>query len=196
MEKVKSPTLQSKYRPEEEQDFVSWLYKMFLAKKNNKHITYNRIIDLAKEFYDIEIDQSTVGSYFNDFRKSLAPVMTEQSLNDTTVNLLLNAHTKNVNSKNRSAINRKLKDISEQFLLKELITNSIKELEPLQYEIKDLQNGESEAVLLLSDWHKGQVSDNFFNKFNDEIFHQRVEKLLNKNTKTTNLRVLQRIFKK
>ena len=180
MEKVKSPTLQSKYRPEEEQDFVSWLYKMFLAKKDNKRITYNRIIDLAKEFYDIEIDQSTVGSYFNDFRKSLAPVMTEQSLNDTTVNLLLNAHTKNVNSKNRSAINRKLKDISEQFLLKELITNSIKELEPLQYEIKDLQNGESEAVLLLSDWHKGQVSDNFFNKFNDEIFHQRVEKLLNK----------------
>ena len=164
MEKVKSPTLQSKYRPEEEQDFVSWLYKMFLAKKDNKHITYNRIIDLAKEFYDIEIDQSTVGSYFNDFRKSLAPVITEQSLNDTTVNLLLNAHTKNVNSKNRSAINRKLKDISEQFLLKELITNSIKELEPLQYEIKELQNGESEAVLLLSDWHKGQVSDNFFNK--------------------------------
>ena len=86
MEKVKSPTLQSKYRPEEEQDFVSWLYKMFLAKKDNKRITYNRIIDLAKEFYDIEIDQSTVSSYFNDFRKSLAPAMTEQSLNDTTVN--------------------------------------------------------------------------------------------------------------
>ena len=94
--------------------------------------------------------------------------------------MLLNAHAKNVNSKNRSELNKHLKSISDQFLLKELIVEAISKIEPLKYEFKDLQSGESEAVLLLSDWHRGQVSDNFFNKFNNEIFDERVEKLMNK----------------
>lgn len=37
-----------------------------------------------------------------------------------------------------------------------------------------------EAVLLLSDWHYGQVSNNIWNEYNVEICMQRVEKLFNK----------------
>lgn len=39
---------------------------------------------------------------------------------------------------------------------------------------------DSEAVLFLSDWHFGLVADNAWNKFNEEIFRQRIEELRTK----------------
>lgn len=38
----------------------------------------------------------------------------------------------------------------------------------------------TEGVLLLSDWHKGLICENYWNKFNDAIFHERVSTLINK----------------
>ena len=162
------------------EDLISWLYRMYEERQNNTKLTYKRISAMAEMFFDIALDTATIGSYFNDFRKSVTPVMTQERMTETARDLLLNAHAKNVNSKHRQELNRTLKEVSNQFLLKELIAESISKLEPLKYEFKKLATGESEAVLLISDWHKGQVSDNFFNKFNDEIFHQRVEHLMNK----------------
>lgn len=41
-------------------------------------------------------------------------------------------------------------------------------------------NSQEEAVLLLSDWHYGQVSSNIWNQYNVDICMQRVSKLFNK----------------
>lgn len=171
---------ESLFAAEPNEDLVSWLYRMYLAKQENNKLTVKRISALAKTFFEIDLDVTTINSYFNDFKKNLAPASTDDKLTSAAVDMLLNAHAKNVNSKNRSELNKHLKSISNQFLLKELIVEAISKIEPLKYEFKDLQSGESEAVLLLSDWHRGQVSDNFFNKFNNEIFDERVEKLMNK----------------
>lgn len=171
---------ESLFAAEPNEDLVSWLYRMYLAKQENNKLTVKRISALAKTFFEIDLDVTTINSYFNDFKKNLAPASTDDKLTSAAVDMLLNAHAKNVNSKNRSELNKHLKSISDQFLLKELIVEAISKIEPLKYEFKDLQSGESEAVLLLSDWHRGQVSDNFFNKFNNEIFDERVEKLMNK----------------
>lgn len=171
---------ESLFAAEPNEDLVSWLYRMYLAKQENNKLTVKKISALAKTFFEIDLDVTTINSYFNDFKKNLAPASTDDKLTSAAVDMLLNAHAKNVNSKNRSELNKHLKSISDQFLLKELIVEAISKIEPLKYEFKDLQSGESEAVLLLSDWHRGQVSDNFFNKFNNEIFDERVEKLMNK----------------
>ena len=170
----------AKYLAQDGEDLISWLYRMYEERQNNTKLTYKRISTMAEMFFDIALDTTTIGSYFNDFRRSVTPIMTQERITDTARDLLLNAHAKNVNSKHRQELNRTLKEVSNQFLLKELIAESISKLEPLKYEFKKLATGESEAVLLISDWHKGQVSDNYFNKFNDEIFHQRVEYLMNK----------------
>ena len=170
----------AKYLAQDGEDLISWLYRMYEERQNNTKLTYQRISTMAEMFFDIALDTATIGSYFNDFKKSVTPVMTQERMTDTARDLLLNAHAKNVNSKHRQELNRTLKEVSNQFLLKELIAESISKLEPLKYEFKELATGESEAVLLISDWHKGQVSDNYFNKFNDEIFHERVEYLMNK----------------
>lgn len=41
-----------------------------------------------------------------------------------------------------------------------------------------MSSKEREGILLLSDWHFGLIADNFFNIFNPEVFHKRVDKLL------------------
>ncbi len=54
-------------------------------------------------------------------------------------------------------------------------------------------NSIKEAVVLFSDWHYGIVSDNYFNKFNPEIFQERVKSLVNKTIeygKLHNIKVL------
>lgn len=38
--------------------------------------------------------------------------------------------------------------------------------------------GESEAVLVLSDWHYGMVTNNIFNKYNTDICRERVQKVI------------------
>lgn len=37
----------------------------------------------------------------------------------------------------------------------------------------------NEGVLLLSDWHRGQCSKNHWNTFNDAVFHERIQTLVN-----------------
>lgn len=39
---------------------------------------------------------------------------------------------------------------------------------------------QKEAVLLISDWHYGILSDNYWNKFNPEIFYERINTLVTK----------------
>lgn len=41
-------------------------------------------------------------------------------------------------------------------------------------------NSKKEGLVLFSDWHYGMICDNTFNKFNKEIFNQRVNKLIEK----------------
>lgn len=41
-------------------------------------------------------------------------------------------------------------------------------------------NSKNEALLILSDWHYGQVSDNIWNKYNIDICKQRISKLYSK----------------
>lgn len=186
-------TKESIYLARDGEDLIAWLYRMYECRKDNNKLTYKRISTMAEMFFDIVLDTTTISSYFNDFNKSVTPVMTQERISDTARDLLLNAHVKNVNSKHRQELNRKLKEVSNQFLLKELIAESVSKLEPLKYEFKEIEGGESEAVLLISDWHKGQVSDNFFNKFNDEIFHQRVEHLMNKTREYCKLNNIKKI---
>ncbi|MFJ7982446.1 hypothetical protein ACIQ1D_19470 [Lysinibacillus xylanilyticus] len=67
-------------------------------------------------------------------------------------------------------------------LLKTLVA-SIKEevnsARPLNYEKADVTfNGDTALTLLLSDLHKGMVTSNHWNTFNEEVFYQRIEQTI------------------
>ncbi|RNB59526.1 hypothetical protein EDM57_05130 [Brevibacillus gelatini] len=67
--------------------------------------------------------------------------------------------------------------------LKEEIIKAVHEvakLKPINWNQPVKATGDKEAVVLFSDWHYGIVSDNYFNKFNPDIFHERIKTLAHK----------------
>jgi hypothetical protein len=79
---------------------------------------------------------------------------------------------------------RKLIQNSARFeKIRDDIIDSILKLEkkkPLEFKQSPLLSSTKEGLALFSDWHYGMEVDNTFNKFNKEIFNQRVERLVNK----------------
>lgn len=79
-----------------------------------------------------------------------------------------------------NAYRRDMRSEAREEVLKDLITDAIKNIKPekmftIPNEIKENSNGE--AVLLVSDWHIGVTVNNFYNKFNLEIAKHRITKL-------------------
>ena len=80
----------------------------------------------------------------------------------------------------RTAYNRLLRSDTRVEELKEAIIDSVKELKALPVFNVSVKKSKSncEAVLMFSDWHIGQESNNFYNVFNVEIAKKRVEKIV------------------
>ena len=55
-------------------------------------------------------------------------------------------------------------------------------------------SGHREAILVLSDWHYGMVTDNIWNKYNTEICRERVEKLIEKTIEYLKLFQIKRLY--
>jgi hypothetical protein len=80
-------------------------------------------------------------------------------------------------------LNNLLREYARAEHIKEEIKTAVAELansKPLTVNIKVTKSGTREAVLLLSDWHKGQNIANHWNLFNDVEFKRRIETLVSK----------------
>jgi predicted phosphodiesterase len=69
------------------------------------------------------------------------------------------------------------------------------EIKPLQWNHNPLRlpSSKNEGVVILSDWHYGMVCDNGFNKYNADIFKDRIQAVVNKTIeygKKNNIRTL------
>lgn len=58
--------------------------------------------------------------------------------------------------------------------------NKLKLIKPLEFNQPLHRHSQKEGLILFSDWHYGMSIDNRFNKFNEDIFNKRIEKLVNK----------------
>jgi hypothetical protein len=58
--------------------------------------------------------------------------------------------------------------------------NKLRQEQPLQFVDYVRQTDDSEALLVMTDWHYGMVTDNIWNKYNTEICKERVSVLVNK----------------
>ena len=74
---------------------------------------------------------------------------------------------------------RLLRDEARIEGLKEALKEPINSLPPLIIN-KNYVSGENEAILSISDWHYGDIVDNFYNKFNRKVFYARLQSLLDK----------------
>lgn len=72
-----------------------------------------------------------------------------------------------------------LRDESRIENLVSLIDDIAKDMPEMRIDKKDINlTGEMSAILCLSDWHYGMLTNNFWNSYNTTIAKQRVEKLL------------------
>ena len=74
---------------------------------------------------------------------------------------------------------RTLRDEARLDRLKEALAEPIALLPKLEIKSPEIE-GNTEAILAISDWHYGDSIDNFYNKFNLKIFYKRLETLLSK----------------
>lgn len=71
---------------------------------------------------------------------------------------------------------RLLRDESRIERIIEALKEPISQLPPLK--VKEVSSiGNTEAILTISDWHFGDIVDNFYNKFNTDIFYRRLQDL-------------------
>lgn len=68
-------------------------------------------------------------------------------------------------------------------LLKNMIASikdEVNNARPLNYEKADVKfNGDTALTLMLSDLHKGMVTENHWNTFNEDVFYDRIEQTIN-----------------
>ena len=77
--------------------------------------------------------------------------------------------------------NNKLRRMARLEHLEDYLKEVTEELEPVSLPVEQQQeNNNSEAMVVLSDWHLGMVIDSQFNKFNEDIARYRINKVKQK----------------
>lgn len=84
----------------------------------------------------------------------------------------------------RAALNRRLRNESRKETLREIVTNCAKNIPNKCFinktEDMDKSDLSKVAILTLSDFHFGLEINEFNNKYNDKVFEERINKILNK----------------
>ena len=77
--------------------------------------------------------------------------------------------------------NNKLRRMARLENLEDYLKEVTEELEPVSMPVEQQQdNNNSEAMVVLSDWHLGMVIDSQFNKFNEDVARYRINKVKQK----------------
>jgi len=98
----------------------------------------------------------------------------------------------------KTHINQQLRDISRFESLKEIAVDMAKTFNDnipfLNFEYDRLYDTKKSGILVLSDWHFGIEIDNFVNKYNVDIFKNRINQLMQKTVDTIKLHKLEKLY--
>ena len=144
-------------------------------------ISWTRICDLMFEATGVRKDESAYRKYYMafidgmDYQKNKDP--SEQM--DELMNKELDVKLETVKMRDyRAALNRDVNKIARFDMLKQDISDYvIKNHLEFNDNKSKFSSTEKSAILCLSDFHYGMVTDNYLNKYNPEIFHERMTKL-------------------
>lgn len=159
-------------------------YAMRLAmNKDIYDISWTQIADLMFTATGIKKDESVYRKYYAAFmdgvkyQKSKDPSEEMEELMDKELDVKLQT----VKMRDyRSALNRDVSKIARFDMLKEEIFSYVAQNHFVFPEHKsNFSSTEKSAILCLSDFHYGMNTDNYLNKYNPDVFNQRMTKLFN-----------------
>lgn len=169
------------------ESYDDWKYRLLIGKKNKKYdITWREIAirlgltcspNYARNF------ASAISAYDEYLKKKHQDGESHADNFDKLDNKIFELQKqKNKMYDQKRMLNTELRNISRTEHLENEMKKAVLTLEkkrPLNIEFKDIKGDSAkEAVLLLSDWHVGMVTDNFQNTYNNTVLRQRVEKLI------------------
>lgn len=150
-------------------------------KKRNKEISASWD-ELAKEHgYQ---NGEALRCAFKKYRKSKGELPSKEVVRDVTIDSKISdLDLKEINLKKeriklqdlRTSINKDIRILARKETLAELIKESIKDLSPINFKQPEhLYGEENEMVVQISDPHFGLTVDNEFEKYNEEVFLERL----------------------
>lgn len=166
-------------------------YKIRLCKNKELYdLTWQDIADLVNKETGEKLGSDVFRKFWRYYQEGYQDAI-ENKINDEEV-------LKDLEQKKIEFISEKIKYQDQKREYMKLIRNytraehlkeeifklieEINEIKPLRSEINInyINDSNKEGVLVLSDWHKGMFVEGFFNNYNDEVFRQRIKKLVEK----------------
>ena len=175
-----------------EESYEDWKYRLIVGKtEKTVDISWNEIIDLLNLKCSSEyLRKLAYGvSEYKTYRESL--IKRREATSDE-IDELAEIELKKLEAEKERVklrdIRRETKAMVREWAradnIKDEIIHAIEVLgedKPLKVaEFKEKVSGPNEGVVLLSDWHKGLLTNNYWNKFDDAEFNKRIDKLTNK----------------
>lgn len=168
------------------ESYDDWKYRLLIGKKNKEYdITWREIttrLGLSCSPNYTRNVASAITSYDEYLKKKHPGKENYTDKIDNIDNKIFELKKqKNKMYDQRRMLNTELRNISRTEHLEAEMKKAVKELgkmRPLDIKFENFcGTPEKEAVLLISDWHVGMVTDNFSNVYNTAVFKERVEKL-------------------
>ena len=190
-----------RYENEAEDSYILRICEM----KNQQNWTWKQIADILNDALGYDFDESRYRKQYQSYSKMLEANEDKIFSDGEYLKKIreekdeLYKAKKQVQDQRREYNKILAKDARADHLTEELIkaaqnlsSDTVRLDEPI------MCNSKNEAVLVLADWHYGQISDNIWNKYNVEICKQRISKLYSKvcehlqrhNVKKLNIMVL------
>lgn len=171
-------------RKPNESDF-DYIIRIVEGKSNGTYdIDY---VELFKLAFDVELAPDECRKRFYGLKMILPYIDKEKVKNVSSDDILKEYEQKRIALEKekqrffdqRASYKKMIRDDARWDELKDIISYSIKSLQPYKYEsLYDIQSTDNDLLVGLNDIHYGIMIDNYWNKYSPEIAKQRLEKYL------------------
>ena len=185
--------LQKEFQQQPNETYDDWKYRIILAKRNgDMNISWNEVCELFNFKSPEYIRKFAAGVHsYNKYLKETYKQNDGCSIPENVINKLdekkIELQKEKIRMQDQKReLNKLIREWARAEHIMSHIESSINSAiyNPMKHyvepEIEEARENKKAGVLLLSDWHKGMLCDNFKNTFNDKVFYERINHLQNK----------------
>lgn len=177
--------LQEALTKSENESVQDYLQRVYYLKLVNNVCTWEELTPILNEQLGEHKDESTYRRQAKRWNKKMVDEYTEKDVTEKSISDLILEYKKERYKlqEERTQNNSYIRRLSREETLKEIAENAantisskkllyINNKDPYKYSLKP-----NAAILMISDWHYGLETDNFFNFYNPEVCKERVSTL-------------------
>lgn len=170
---------------------LHFIWRIYTYQKDTASLTNEQCGEICRNELAEELDESAYRKVFQSFMNMWDAIKEEYTNEQLEARLVEidkredELYKQQVKTSDSNRMKRAtLRDEARIENLISTIENCANKIEPFELNIKEIElNGDKSAILTISDFHYGMVTDNYWNKYNVDITKARVEELIHKTIK-------------